>query len=243
MSKIPKDPKEIFQEITDAYKGIFGDDLISIILYGSAAGKDYRPGKSDINFMVVLSEQGIEDLDKAFKTVARWQKRKVTVPLFLTKGYVETSTDVFPIEYLNFQRNHVLVYGDDILKDLAFNNEFIRLQAEREIKGKLLLLRESFLESAGKGRGLKGIINQSLQAFLAIFQALLYLKGLDIPDDKRSIIKAACETFGMDHGLFNKLLDIREQKIKPKDTDLLETYKKYLKEIRGLSKIVDNLGG
>ena len=60
MSKTPKDPKEIFQELTDDYKDCFGNELVSIILYGSAAGKEYRPGKSDINVMVVLTDAGIE---------------------------------------------------------------------------------------------------------------------------------------------------------------------------------------
>ncbi|MFC1867872.1 hypothetical protein ACFL0H_07040 [Thermodesulfobacteriota bacterium] len=243
MSKSPKDPKEIFQEIIEDYKGLFGEGLISVILYGSATGKDFRPGKSDVNFMIVLSEEGIENLDRAFKTVTRWQKRKVAIPLFLTRSYVETSTDVFPIEYMNFQRHHILVYGDDILKDLSFNQEFVRLQCEREIKGKLLLLRESFLESRGKGRNLKNVINQSIQAFLAIFDALLFLKGIEVPEDKRSIIKSTCETFDMDGSLFEKLLDIREQKIKINDTGLNELFKEYLKEIRRLSKIVDALGG
>ena len=243
MAKIPKDPKEIFQEITDDYKDVFGGDLISIILYGSAAGKDYRPGKSDINFMIILSDEGIENLDKTFGIVTKWRKRKVATPLFLTRGYVGTSTDVFPIEYLNFQRNHVLVYGEDILKDLSFNHDFIRLQCEREIKGKLLLLREAFLESSGKGRALKNIISQSVQAFLAIFSALLFLKGLDIPENRRSIIETTCETFEINSALFKKLLDIRERKIKPNDTDLLDIFKEYLKEIRKLSKIVDELGG
>ena len=55
MAKKPQDPKEIFQEIITDYKKAFGDDLVSIVLYGSAAGQDYRPGKSDINFMIVLS--------------------------------------------------------------------------------------------------------------------------------------------------------------------------------------------
>ena len=63
MAKIPKDPKEIFPEIIADYKNLFGDDLVSIILYGSATGQDYRPGKSDINFMIVLSEEGIERLE------------------------------------------------------------------------------------------------------------------------------------------------------------------------------------
>jgi hypothetical protein len=243
MAKSPQNPKEIFPDIIDDYRGLFGDDLISIILYGSATGSDYRPGKSDINFMVVLSENGIEQLEQAIKAVTKWQKRNVATPLFLTELYVETSLDVFPIEYLNFHRNYVLVYGKDILKDLSFNAEFLRLQCEREIKGKLLLLREAFLETAGKGRALKDVISQSIQAFLAIFDALLYLKEKEIPKAKREVIRATCETLDLDAALFEKLLDIREQKIKPDDAEIKNIFQDYLREVRKLSKIVDALGG
>jgi len=243
MAKIPKDPKEIFPEIINEYRVLFSDDLISIILYGSAAGKDYRPGKSDINFMIVLSEEGIERLDKAVKTVTKWKKRKVATPLFLTETYVETSMDVFPIEYLNFQRNHILVYGKDILKDLSFNHEFVRLQCEREIKGKLLLLREAFLETAGKGRALKEVIGHSTQAFVAIFKALLYLKGKEPPAENRKIIRSTCEAFDLDAVLFEKLIDIKEERIKPKDDEIINLFKGYLTEVRKLSKIADDLGG
>lgn len=243
MAKSPQNPKEIFPEIIDDYRGLFSNDLISIILYGSATGGDYRPGKSDINFMIILSENGIEQLERAMKTVTKWQKRNVATPLFLTELYVETSLDVFPIEYLNFQRNHVLVYGKDALKELSFKREFIRLQCEREIKGKLLLLREAFLETAGKGRALKDVISQSIHAFLAIFDALLYLKEKEIPKEKRKVIRTTCEILDLDAGLFEKLLDIREQKIKPGDAEIKTIFQHYLREVRKLSKIVDALGG
>lgn len=242
MAKSPKDPKEIFPEIIDDYKSLFGDDLVSIILYGSATGKDYRPGESDVNFMIVLSEEGIEHLDRAFKIVAKWKKRRVAIPLFLTRVYVETSMDVFPLEYRNFQRNHILVYGEDILMNLSFNPKFVRLQCEREIKGKLLLLRQAFLETGGKGAALKGVMGQSIQAVLAIFEALVFLKGQEIPQEKRGIIKATSAAFGMDGDLFQKILDIKEQKIKPGDTQIKEIFQKYLREVRKLSIIVDALG-
>jgi hypothetical protein len=243
MAKFPQDPKEIFPEIIDDYKGLFGDDLVSIILYGSASGRDYRPGKSDINFMIVLSEDGIERLDKAFKVVETWQKRKVAIPLFLTELYVESSLDVFPVEYLNFQRNHALVYGKDILEELTFDQELVRLQCEREIKGKLLLLREAYMETGGKGRALREVIGQSIQAFVAIFDALLFFKGKEIPKQRRDVINLTCDTFDLDAGLFQKLLDIKEEMIKPDDAQSKSFFQDYLKEVRKLSKIVDTLGG
>ncbi len=243
MSKTIKDPKGIFQEIIADYQAVYGDDLISIALYGSAAGTGYRPGKSDINFMVFLSENGIEHLGQAFPIVKKWRKKNVAIPLFLTENYLKTSMDVFPIEYLNFQRSYVPVFGMDILKDLQFDPEFMRLQCEREIKGKLLLLREAFLETNGKSGALREVIRNSIPSLVAIFEALLYLKGEEIPKEKRKIVRKTCNTFGMGADVFEKLLDIKERVAKPGDREIKNLFKLYLNEMRKLAKLIDALGG
>ena len=172
MTKSPKDPREIFPEIIDEYKGLYGSSLISIIAYGSAVGKDYIPGKSDINIMVVLDDVGMEGLDKSFDAVKKWRKKGVDVPLFLTEGYIKSSLDVFPIEYMNFQKRYELLFGKDVLADLTFDREHVRLQCERELKGKLLLLREAFLESQGQAGAMRDVIGRSIMTFAAIFKAL-----------------------------------------------------------------------
>ncbi|NVL89463.1 MAG: hypothetical protein HWN69_00515 [Desulfobacterales bacterium] len=241
MSKVPKDPKEIFPGIVDDYKGLFGEDLVSVILYGSAASNDYIPGKSDINFMIVLSEDGIDSLDRAFEVIGKWKKRNVATPLFLTETYVKTSLDVFPIEYLNFRNNHELVYGKDILKDLSFDQEFLRLQCEREVKGKLLVLREAFLETRGKGKYLQQLATQSLGTFVAIFNALLHLRGNELPRHKREVIREVCLAFDMDATLFEKLLDIKEKRLKLSDSEMADLFKSYLRQVHQLWKIVDTL--
>ena len=241
MSKAPKDPEEIFPGIVGDYRGLFAEDLISVIVYGSAASGDYIPGKSDINFMIVLSEKGIDALDRAFDLIVRWKKRNVTTPLFLTEAYVRTSLDVFPIEYLNFQNSYKVVHGKNILKDLSFDRKFLRMQCEREVKGKLLLLREAFLESRGKEKDLQQLVAQSLGAFVAIFNGLLHLKGQDLPHHKRDVIKSVCQAFQIDAGLFEKLLNVKEKRVKLTGPEITQLFKAYLKEIQELWKIVDTL--
>ncbi len=243
MAKSPNDPREIFPEIIKDYEELFGKDLIGITLYGSASGADYRPGKSDINFMIVLSEDGIEHLDRAFDVVRKWRKRNVAIPLFLTEAYVERSLDVFPIEYLNLQHEYILVYGNDVLKDLEPDPRHIRLQCEREIKGKLLLLREAYLETGGKGKALKEVMVQSLPAFIAIFKALLLLKDQEPPKNRLEVIRNACEAFDLDAVAFERTFHIKTEKEKLSDQELSETFTAYLKEVRKLSKIVDAMGG
>ena len=99
------------------------------------------------------------------------------------------------------------------------------------------------METAGRGRALRGVIGQSIQAFVAIFDALLYLKEKEVPKAKRDIVNLTCDTFDLDAGLFQKLLDVKEEKLKPDDTETKSLFQNYLKEVRKLSKIVDTLGG
>ena len=241
MARTIKHPKEIFPSIIDDFKGAFGSNLVSIILYGSAACGEYVPGKSDINFIVVLSEEGIDYIDLALGVVTKWKNRNVAIPLFLTEDFVQTSRDVFPIEYLTIQKNHEMVFGKDIFEQLTFDRRFVRLQCEREIKGKLLLLREAFLETGGKARRLRGLVGESFGAVVAVFNGLLYLKGKAGPEHKRDVVRQICEDYDLDRALFERLLDIKDEKVKPSEEEMKALFGGYLKQIRRLWKLVDDM--
>ena len=240
MAKIEK-PEEIFADITGDYREKYGDDLISVILYGSAAGEDYRPGKSDLNFLIVLSEEAIDHLDRALETVSRWRKKGVATPLFMTKPYIASSLDSYPLEFLNMQKGHVLVYGEDVLKDMSFEPCHLRLQCEREIKGKLLLLRERFLETEGKARRVQDLIAESITAFISIFGGLLSLRGAAIPSSRREIVEAVAREFPVDAGVFMRCLDIKEGKKKVASSEIQDIFMAYLAEVRRLWGVVDGL--
>jgi hypothetical protein len=241
MGKIPKDPKEIFKEITEDYQRIFGNDLVSIALYGSGATGDYVPKKSDLNFLIVLTEEGINTLERAFKVVSKWRKRNVNIPLFLTKSYITSSLDSFPVEFLNMKMNHMPVFGEDVLSDLSFEKRHIRIQCERELKAKLLQLRQGYLDASKRVRNLKLLIVRSIPAFIAIFRALLYLKGIEAPANREEIVSHICEEFDLDHGLFSTILSIkdREKRLSKGEMDWL--IHRYISDVRRLSSIVDKM--
>ncbi len=240
MAKITN-PRDIFPQITETYKTIFGDSLISIILYGSAAGNDYLPGKSDINFLIILSDNAIDNLESALNEVSRWRRRKVATPLFMTKAYITSSLDSYPIEFLNIKRNYHLVYGEDVLAEMTFDPHDLRLQCEREIKGKLLLLREGFLETDGKKKKIRELIGSSITAFISIFSGLLHLKGIEIPDAKREIITLVAQEFSIDQAPFIKCMDIKTGKKDYSSDETSLIFKAYLAEVRKLWEIVDKL--
>ena len=241
MAKIPKNPEEIFPEITEDYRKIFGEDLISIILYGSGVGEDYVPGRSDLNFLITLTDRGIDRLDDALETVARWRKRNVAIPLFMTRSFLTGSQDAYPVEFLNMKRHYRVVSGEDVLAPLAFDPQLIRLQIEREFRGKLLHLRSGYIATEGKANKIRDLIGASLTAFVSLFSALLSLKKQEIPHGKRDIIAAAGAAFGVDAALFLKCEEIRRKADHFSSVEVRAVFRDYLREVGHLCELIDRM--
>jgi predicted nucleotidyltransferase len=241
MAKIPKRPEEVFEGFSSDYTGLFGDDLIAIVLYGSGARGEYVPKKSDLNFLIILSEAGIERLGNAIDVAAKWEKRSTPVPLFLTREYIESSLDAFPLEFFNIQSAYRVIYGDDMIGDLEIKRDNLRLQCERELKGKLLLLRESFLQAHGEARRLTELIRRSLPACISIFKALLHLKEERIPENNEALIQATAERFGLDRSLLRTLWQIKTGEQRPGKAEIKDIVLRYISEIKALSKQVDQM--
>jgi predicted nucleotidyltransferase len=241
MSRAPRAPDEIFQDFTRDVQENFADDLVSIILYGSGATGEYVPGKSDLNFLIVLKDASVNSLRRFMKSSLRWRKRRVNTPLFMTESYIRSSLDSYPLEFLDMRANYRLVQGKDVLKDLSFRPDDIRVQCERELKGKALHLHQAYLESGGKSGLLRRIISSSITTFTSIFEGLLFLKAIDIPKTKKEIIERVATEFGMDRDLFLKLLAIRKGVIKVSGDEIVGLFRKYSSEIDALSDAVDRL--
>jgi predicted nucleotidyltransferase len=241
MAKVPNNPQEIFGEITDDFKIIFGDDLLSIILYGSGASGHYIPGKSDLNFLIVLTEEGIGNLGNAISAVARRRKQKVAIPLCMTKAEVSSSLDSYPIEFLTMKKHYIPVYGEDVLGGLSIEPSQLRVQCEREMKGKILLLRRGLLKTGGQAKQVRELIKASLTAFISIFKALLYLKGVDIPQSRRDVIQSVAKVYTIDPDVFLKCTDIKEGIDRIQLSEIHALFKAYQQEIEKLSRIIDSM--
>jgi len=241
MSKIPKTPQEVFPEIVEDLKGIYGEALQSVILYGSGARGEYVAGKSDINFLVVLADDVAEDLEKVLSFIPKWKKRSVATPFLISKALIKSSIDVYPVEFLNMKRHYEVVFGSDALKDLVFDRKALRLQCERELKGKLMLLRKRFLQTEGKAAELQGLLAASITAFLSVFNALLHMQGKELPRERREIVAAMADAHGIAAGPFLRCIDLREGKKGLSFGELTAVFRSYTEEILKLIKAVDGL--
>jgi hypothetical protein len=238
MAKRP-DPELIFGEITADSRRIFGEELRSVILYGSGAGRDYLPDQSDLNVLIVVTAAGMERLDQLIEPVKRWRKNSVAMPLLMTSVGFAGSQDAYPIEFLNMQRQYRILAGEDLFAGLTFDRGHVRLQLERELRGKLLHLRSGYLATENKAERIRELIRASLTAFVSLLRALLYLRGAEIPRERQQVIAAAGKLAGVNADLFLQCEAVRKKADSLSDAEVRNLFQAYLREIGRLCETVE----
>ncbi len=236
MSQYPATAEEIFNEFVQDYKDLFKENLISVIQYGR-----YVPKRTEINFMIVISETAMTSISRAMDCVKKWQKRRVAIPMFVTEEYIRSSLDSFPLEFSNLQQTHKTVFGKDVLADLTISREHLRLQCETQIKGKLLHLRAEFLATLGKAEEIKNLIRATLPAFTAVFRGLLSLKDSTAPQQTDEVFLMTAEMFSLDADLLTRVLDVNRPDYKASAQELISLCELYIAEIRKLAFTIDQI--
>jgi hypothetical protein len=218
-----------------------GENLLGICVYGSSTGKDFIPKKSNVNLLVVLKELGAQELKKSLRLVNKGIKKGIVAPLFLTPEYITSSLDSFPIEFMELKENHILIYGENPLAQISIEREGIRLECEKELKGKLIRLRQAYLEIGLKAKGIETLLIESLSSLIPIFRNMLRLKGIDPPLGKEEVIATFASEFDIDRDVFLAVLRDKKGDERIGKERVEDFFEKYIGTIQKLSRVVDQL--
>lgn len=241
MRKLDTRTEQTIEKFAHEIQTLYGDDLVSLVLYGSAAGTDFVPDRSDLNFLVVLQRVTPEALRKAMPLVRDWHRQRIATPLFVDPEFLQSSLDVFPIEFSDMQEQHRLLAGRDILLELKISPKNLRVQCEEELKGKLLNLRRAYLETGGRLEALEELMVSSLKSFLVITRHLLRLKGLQPAHELLEILVQAEEAFGISLEAMRDVHSLRLGMIRLEKSDAQALFDRYVRDIEQLAACADTL--
>ncbi len=238
--KPPQRPEEIFDELLQDLINALGTDLVSVVLFGSAAAGRYVKGRSDLNLLIMVAEGAQRTTSRLLPFFAKWSPAGVAPPLVMTPEYLAASTDVFPIEFLVMAATHQTLHGEDPLAALRLEPAHLRLQLERELKGKVTALRTRLLASGGDARALTELSREALPAFVAFFQAYLELATGKFPSDPSQVLDAVTQA-GLQVEAFQKLGRVRAGVHKPSPPELVALWEEGIAELDEISRQVDRL--
>ena len=226
------------EKMVERLKDDCGENLFSVILYGSAAAGDYAGKKSDYNLMVIARSLNVSQLVQISKSAHPWVKQGNPPPLLFTLERLQRSSDVFPIEIADIKENHKVLFGDDPISGIVISYENLRLELEHELKGKLIQLRERFLFTEGKPKLVEDLIVQTLSTFLVLFKNALRLYNEIPPVKKMEALVELNKHISCDMELF-EILDRLKQGEKLKDLDRIILFERYLKAVENVVDAVD----
>ncbi len=228
-------------EFVSKMRSAAGDNLRSIVLYGSAATGEFHPDFSNVNLLCVLAETPFAALAMIAPVVKWWTDKKHHRPLILTADELKRSTDVFSIELLDMQQRHRVLFGDDPLIGLQIPMHLHRAQLEYELREKTILLRQQILRLSGHERDLWELLIRSLPAFATLFRHALIALGGAAPATKREAIQLLSARIQFDPSPFLQVLDIREKKAERKQFDIKEVCSRYLAAVQQITNAVDTM--
>ncbi len=205
-----KRPEDKLQELVGRIHYACGDDLLSVVLYGSAARDDYHEQYSDVNVMVVLRHMKPSVFPALTGVLAWWSREeKLRPPTIMTLEELRESADVFAIEMLDIQAAHKTLYGDDVVSAIEVPMNLHRVEVEHDLRTTLLRLRHHLLLTGDGDEELKTVLGKSVTSVVTLFRHALIALGENPPHAKSKVLEQAAEVFGFNGQPLRTVLELR----------------------------------
>jgi hypothetical protein len=232
---------ERFKPFQDELLSRYKDNIHSITITGSAVTEDFMPGQSDVNSVFVLRKMDLKFLELLANLGKKYRKKRIAAPLIMTPEYIMKSLDVFPLEFLNIKLLHKTILGEDLFGNLAINHSNLRLQCERELKVRLIGLRQGYISCLGNSKMLMDMFIQSFSGYIPLFKGIILLLGKEPPVTNPDVLTVLEEISGVNTSVFKTVLKQKKQKTKLMMEQLNTIFQDYYAAIEKLGDITDDI--
>jgi predicted nucleotidyltransferase len=229
------------EQFTEAIQERCGDNLRSVILFGSAAAGDYATHGSDYNLLIVLNDLSPAALRALSRPVSAWERAGNPPPLLFTPEQLTQAVDVFPVEMMDLRDAHRILAGEDPVAGLQPSMDHLRLQVERELRVALLRLRRGYLTVSERPGRLAALLVGSLSSVLAVFRAALRLYGQPVPMDKWAALDQLRTKVALNSDCLQRIRALKTGEQRLKTIDAGPLFEEYVKAIEAVVDAVDRL--
>ncbi|MEX2282310.1 MAG: hypothetical protein WEE89_07490 [Gemmatimonadota bacterium] len=237
------DPRIVAGKLARELRAKFGDELWSVVLFGSVPRGEAIPGISDLNVLVLLESIGASQLANAAPLVQQWIRGGNSPPHLYSWDEWLGMQDTFAIEIADMQDAREILLGTDPITQDVVRLGDLRLHAEREARETLLNLRLRMMLSADNPLELGSLLMSGLPSFTAYMRAALRVSDEAPGVETRSVIERTARRIDADPQPLLATWEARcnVQPFKVQITDpIAEGYTDF---VHSLMQYLDHLGG
>ena len=230
-----------FDELVTRMRDNQGQNLVSIIVYGSAVAHPGNSKKTDYQLLIITDHLSANDLRQARRIVGWWTGQGYSIPVFFTAKELDASLDVYPIEFRHMKRAYLVIYGADLLAGKEISKSNLRWQTEHELRGKLLRLRSLYLPASLSKDELARLMTDSVVSFVRFMRPLLEIAGEEPPINRLETVKRVGELLKIDTSPVARILQLRSEPNGMMDIETQDLFARYLECLESLIDHVNSL--
>lgn len=189
-----------------------GEDLVSAVLFGSAAEGALR-SESDVNLILVLRafpESGIAAIRGELRLAQAAARLEV---MFLLEAEVEEAAEAFAVKFADIGRRRRLLFGTDPFAGLAVPRDALRRRLSQSLLNLTLRLREAWAVHGGQDDEAARSASNFAGPLRASAASILSLEGAPVPSPKEALRRVAATLPGGDWpSLVESLSAVREKR-------------------------------
>ena len=239
-------PKKIdpgaLTHLVDELRAAHGENLASVVLYGSAAAGDDIDQRSDQNILIVLNRITTEDLRRSRTPIGAWQALGQPLPVYFSVPELDDAADVFPIEFLQMEKARKVLHGRDPFEFIKISRANLRHQTEFELRTRLIQLRRMYIPASTSIEKLSSLMSDSLASFAALFRAVLILHEQEPPVTKAETVRASVRLLELEAAPFERIFEMRANaRLTLTETEANQVFAAYMTQIERVIEVVDRL--
>jgi hypothetical protein len=238
---LPDDIQKLLQTYAKEAKGVFGEQLEGMLLYGSAVRGEFLPARSNLNILLLVSSYDSAVLKQYSVLHRRWSKEQIMVPLFLTEEELHMSAAVFPLEFLEIQEQHRVLGGRDPFIGFHVKTDWLREAVVQGLLSHVLRLRQRYVEGGGGDEATTILLPLSITSTVPLLRGVQRLLGRPPLSRSDAVISDVAEQLKLDlQGLLDAWL-LKCGRISPGSYEVPRLFDRYLQAATCLARAVAQL--
>ena len=187
---LPDHVSQMLGSFVEASRAAFGDDLRSVILFGSAVEGRLRPA-SDVNVLVLLAAFDRAKADRLREPLRTAQTAIRLSAMFLLEAELQPAIESFAVKFGDIARRHRVLFGADPFANATVPRAAAITRLKQTLLNLTLRMREAYISRGLREEQLVAAIAEMAGPLRACAATLLELQGAAEHSPKVALEKVA----------------------------------------------------
>lgn len=186
---LPADVRRVLDDFVAAAQSAFAGDLISVVLYGSAAEGALRE-TSDVNVLLVLTAFDPARAGRLRDTLRTAQAAIRLSAMFVLRDEVEAATTAFAQKFADIARRHRVLAGEDPFGQGPSRAALVT-RLDQVLLNLILRMRALYVQRGGHEEQLAGVVAEMASPLRTSAASLAALEGRAVRSPKTALAEFA----------------------------------------------------